>query len=94
MFSHQLAPLTCTLAPRTRTAMPMDTMSTQMQLQGYRSPLECTRAILQAKGVLGLYAGFVPFLMQSAAKSSVRFYSFELLANGVDACVFFRLALP
>lgn len=66
--------------------MPMDTMSTQMQLRGYRSPLECTRAIMGANGVRGLYAGFWPFLIQSTAKSSVRFYSFELLAATVDRC--------
>lgn len=64
--------------------MPMDTMSTQMQLQGYKTPMACTRAILDAKGVLGLYAGFWPFLVQSAAKSSVRFYAFELIASTVD----------
>jgi hypothetical protein len=64
--------------------MPMDTMSTQMQLQGYRSPVACTRAILLAKGVPGLYAGFWPFMVQSAAKSSVRFFSFELLSQAVD----------
>ena len=46
--------------------------------------MACTRAIIDAKGVVGLYAGFWPFLIQSAAKSSVRFYSFELIANAVD----------
>lgn len=72
----------------------MDTVSTQMQLRGYRSPMECTRAIVQANGVAGLYAGFWPFLIQSAAKSSVRFFSFELLSNGVDNCGFDRKANP
>lgn len=70
--------------------MPMDTMSTQMQLQGYKSPIECTRAIMKANGVAGLYAGFFPFLVQSAAKSSIRFFSFELLEKAVDGCGFDR----
>eukprot|EP00324_Dicrateria_rotunda_P001971 CAMPEP_0206167944 /NCGR_PEP_ID=MMETSP1474-20131121/30209_1 /ASSEMBLY_ACC=CAM_ASM_001110 /TAXON_ID=97495 /ORGANISM="Imantonia sp., Strain RCC918" /LENGTH=252 /DNA_ID=CAMNT_0053572957 /DNA_START=56 /DNA_END=814 /DNA_ORIENTATION=- len=59
-------------------------MSTQMQLQGYKSPLEVTRAIIRAKGVPGLYAGFWPFLVQSSLKTSVRFFSFEALQTLVD----------
>ena len=65
--------------------MPMDTLSTQMQLKKFRSPLATAEAIIAAKGVAGLYAGFVPFLIQSSAKSSVRFLSYEVIANGVDA---------
>merc|ERR1740117_2308526 len=65
-----------------------------MQLQGYRTPMECTRAITQAKGVAGLYAGFWPFLIQSAAKSSVRFYSFEMLSSAVDYFGIDRSASP
>ena len=64
--------------------MPMDTLSTQMQLRQFRSPIATAEAIIAAKGVAGLYAGFVPFLIQSSAKSSVRFFSFEMLANAVD----------
>ena len=64
--------------------MPMDTLSTQMQLRKFSSPFATAEAIIAAKGVSGLYAGFVPFLIQSSAKSSVRFFSFELLANAVD----------
>ena len=64
--------------------MPMDTLSTQMQLKRYSSPIATAEAIIAAKGVAGLYAGFVPFLIQSSAKSSVRFFSFEMLANAVD----------
>jgi len=74
--------------------MPMDTLSTQMQLRGYSSPMEAARAIVQANGAAGLYAGFWPFFIQSAAKSSVRFFSFELLCNGVDRCGFDRKANP
>lgn len=74
--------------------MPMDTLSTQMQLRGYQSPIKCAQAIVQANGVLGLYAGFLPFFVQSAAKSSVRFYSFELLCAGVNWCGFDRKANP
>ena len=74
--------------------MPMDTMSTQMQLKGYRSPVECTRAIVQANGVAGLYAGFLPFCIQSAAKTSVRFYSYETLTAAVDYCGIDRSANP
>lgn len=65
--------------------MPMDTMSTQMQLKGYATPMECTRAIVKANGVMGLYAGFVPFLLQSSAKSSIRFFSFELISGAIDS---------
>jgi len=64
--------------------MPMDTLSTQMQLKRFSSPIATAEAIIAAKGVAGLYSGFVPFLVQSAAKSSVRFFSFEMLANAVD----------
>jgi len=64
--------------------MPMDTMSTMMQLKGYKNPIECTRAIYGANGMRGLYAGFTPFLMQSMAKSSVRFFSFELITETID----------
>jgi len=74
--------------------MPMDTMSTQMQLQGYRSPIECTKAIVRANGVMGLYAGFVPFCIQSAAKTSVRFFSFETLTRAVDQAGIDRKANP
>ena len=63
--------------------MPMDTLSTQMQLQKYRSPIECTRAIVQANGIIGLYNGFWAFFLQSAAKTSVRFFSFELLSDNL-----------
>merc|ERR1719203_1558240 len=73
--------------------MPMDTMSTQMQLRGY-SPLECARAIISAKGVAGLYSGFWPFLIQSAAKSSIRFFAFEALSNLVDRSSVDRSAHP
>ena len=69
--------------------MPADTMSTQMQLKGYKDPIVCTRAILAANGVKGLYAGFVPFLLQSSAKSSIRFFAFEAISQhlmaGADA---------
>ena len=82
--------------------MPLDTMGTQIQLQGYSGPVQvnhhrrfirrrrispvclcmagaairpqCARAIVKANGVKGLYAGFWPFLMQSSAKSSIRFF--------------------
>ena len=37
-----------------------------------------------ANGVGGLYAGFVPFLLQSSAKSSIRFFGFEALQKAVD----------
>jgi hypothetical protein len=55
--------------------------------------MECTRAIMKAKGVGGLYAGFVPFLMQSSAKSSIRFFAFEALSNGVDTFKHTEIAL-
>lgn len=74
--------------------MPMDTMSTQMQLHHYRSPIECTRVIIQANGVAGLYAGFWPFCLQSAAKTAVRFYVYESLAAAVDCCGIDRTANP
>ena len=38
-----------------------------------------TRAIVNAKGIAGLYSGFRPFLIQMMAKSSVRFFGFEFL---------------
>ncbi len=74
--------------------MPLDTLGTQMQLQGYKTPMEGTRAIMKAKGVLGLYAGFWPFLIQSSAKSSIRFLGFEVLLNGVDSLGFDRSKMP
>ena len=74
--------------------MPLDTLGTQMQLQGYKTPMAATRAILEVKGVAGLYAGFVPFLLQSSAKSSIRFFGFEALQNAVDRCGFDRSAQP
>merc|ERR1712166_13990 len=54
-----------------------------MQLKGYKTPMECTRAIYGANGVKGLYAGFTPFLMQSMAKSSVRFLAFEMITESI-----------
>ncbi|KOO25640.1 tricarboxylate transport [Chrysochromulina tobinii] len=54
-----------------------------VQLQKYRSPIECTRAIVQANGIIGLYNGFWAFFLQSAAKTSVRFFSFELLSDNL-----------
>jgi solute carrier family 25 citrate transporter 1 len=74
---------------------PTATMTTTpIRPQGYRTPMECTRAIVQANGVIGLYAGFWPFMIQSAAKSSVRFYSFEMLSNAVDRAGIDRRANP
>jgi solute carrier family 25 citrate transporter 1 len=64
--------------------MPLDTLGTQIQLQGYKTPMEATRAIVQASGVKGLYAGFWPFLIQSSAKSSIRFFAFEALSKTAD----------
>jgi len=46
--------------------------------------MECTRAIVDANGVRGLYAGFVPFLGQMIAKSSVRFLAFEVITDAID----------
>lgn len=74
--------------------MPMDTLSTQMQLNNYRSPIECTRAIVKVNGIHGLYAGFWPFCVQSAAKTAVRFYVYESLALAVDCCGIDRTANP
>ena len=74
--------------------MPLDTLGTQMQLQGYKTPLEGTRAIMKAKGVAGLYAGFWPFLIQSSAKSSIRFLGFEALSNAVDSMGVDRSKMP
>ncbi|KAL3895148.1 MAG: hypothetical protein SGPRY_013594 [Prymnesium sp.] len=74
--------------------MPMDTMSTQMQLRSFCSPIEVTRAIVQANGVRGLYAGFWPFCLQSSAKTSVRFFSYESLCAAVDRCGVDRSANP
>lgn len=74
--------------------MPLDTLGTQMQLQGYKTPMEGTRAIMKAKGVAGLYAGFWPFLIQSSAKSSIRFYGFEAIASGVDSLGVDRSQMP
>jgi hypothetical protein len=65
--------------------MPLDTMGTQIQLQGYSGPVSCARAIVKANGVAGLYAGFVPFLMQSSAKSSIRFFGFEVLQDALGS---------
>ena len=42
--------------------MPMDTLSTQMQLKRFSSPIATAEAVIAAKGIAGLYAGFVPFL--------------------------------
>jgi len=65
--------------------MPLDTLGTQIQLQGYSGPVTATRAILAAKGVGGLYAGFGSFLIQSSAKSSIRFFGFEALGQMADS---------
>ena len=74
--------------------MPLDTLGTQMQLQGYKTPMEGVRAIMGAKGVAGLYAGFWPFLIQSSAKSSIRFYGFEAIASAVDSAGIDRSKMP
>jgi len=73
--------------------MPLDTLGTQIQLLN-KGPLETTRAILKGKGVIGLYAGFWPFLIQSSAKSSIRFLGFEALSNGVDSLGIDRSKMP
>lgn len=61
------------------------TRSTQMQLQGYRTPMECHRAIVRANGVKGLYNGFWPFLAQCSAKAAIRFFSFEAINRAIDS---------
>ena len=73
--------------------MPLDTLGTQIQLLN-KGPIECTRAIMKAKGVAGLYAGFWPFLIQSSAKSSIRFLGYETLQNGVDSMGIDRSKMP
>ena len=65
--------------------MPMDTMSTQMQLQGYKTPMQCTRAILDAKGVAGLYAGLSPKVARALGSGALQFSVLETVKDGVDA---------
>ena len=66
--------------------MPLDTVKTQMQLKSYPGPVACTRAIVKADGVAGLYYGFRPFLIQASGKAAVRFFMYENICALVDKC--------
>lgn len=65
--------------------MPLDTMGTQLQVQGYSGPVACARAIYNATGVSGMYKGFWAFMLQMSAKSSIRFCGFEFFTNCIDS---------
>ena len=65
--------------------MPLDTVKTKMHLKQYPSTLACTRAIVAADGVHGLYFGFRPFLFQASGKAAVRFSIYAAIARAVDA---------
>lgn len=44
--------------------MPLDTIKTQMQIKSHPSVAACARTIVRHDGLLGLYYGFPPFLLQ------------------------------
>lgn len=76
--------------------MPLDTVKTTMQLKtrSYANPIACARAIVAADGYIGLYHGFQPFLFQASGKAAVRFFMYENIVRGVDACGVDRAAAP
>ena len=65
-----------------------------MQLKTYKSPMACTRAIVKADGVHGLYYGFRPFLLQASGKAAVRFFMYENICSLVDRSGADRSAAP
>ena len=78
----------------TSLTMPLDTIKTQMQLKRYSSPLACSRSIIKADGVHGLYYGFRPFLLQASGKAAVRFFMYENICAAVDRAGFERSRAP
>lgn len=65
--------------------MPLDTIKTQMQIQSHPSVAACARTIVRHDGMLGLYYGFPPFLLQASGKAAVRFCMFDVLIKLVDS---------
>eukprot|EP00301_Raphidiophrys_heterophryoidea_P019378 c4322_g1_i1.p1 GENE.c4322_g1_i1~~c4322_g1_i1.p1 ORF type:complete len:290 (+),score=58.36 c4322_g1_i1:301-1170(+) len=65
--------------------MPLDTVKTQMQLRAYPSTIGCIRHIVDKGGVIGLYSGFKPFLVQASGKSAVRFFAFGGFCSMLDS---------
>jgi hypothetical protein len=64
--------------------MPLDTIKTQMQIKNHPSVAACARTIVRHDGLLGLYYGFPPFLLQASGKAAVRFCMFDVLIKLVD----------
>ena len=62
--------------------MPMDTMSTQMQLKGYKSPLEVTRAITQAASASLFHLQVLKLVQESGQ------YAHALHLKGSNASLF------
>ena len=60
--------------------MPMDTLSTQMQLKRFSSPIATAEAIIAAKGVAGLYAGFSAKALRMGLGGAVGMAAYESVA--------------
>lgn len=73
----------------TMVTMPLDTMKTNMQVQGLKNPVASAKEILARGGPRQFYAGLPEFMFQCSGKAAVRFYTFAIFQNlsftfGVD----------
>ena len=73
----------------TMVTMPLDTMKTNMQVQGLKNPVASAKEIFARGGPRQFYAGLPEFMFQCSGKAAVRFYTFAMfqgLSNtlGVD----------
>lgn len=65
---------------------PTEVVKTKLQVVGspFRGPIHCIQSTLQTHGIVGLYKGFVPFVLREVPFYLVFFASYELLCGGMQ----------
>jgi len=60
---------------------PTEVVKTKLQIVGspYRGPIDCIQSVLRTQGVVGLYAGFIPFVLREVPFYLCFFATYEVL---------------
>ena len=64
---------------------PLDTIKTQLQInpKKYKNIVDCGSHIIKTNGIMGLYYGIFPSLLQVAGKSGIRFTIYDTICNNL-----------
>jgi len=78
----------------TSITMPLDTIKTNLQIRPQDGFVGCTKRIVNADGVRGLYFGFQPFVVQASGKAAVRFFAYDIFSRLLSSMGFDKQANP